>query len=81
MTEFTEGQNKGKDKSHEKSNTIFITIVTALAFALAPVTNAAPGPRGWPCSPIDAEAVTPLVVTIIAPGMSPEGKSVHSCWT
>ena len=34
----------------KNQNTVFITIVSALAFALVPVTNAKPGPIKWPAS-------------------------------
>ena len=48
----------------KNQNTIFITIVSALAFALAPVTNAAPGPLRFPPPPTGAEDVELPVITI-----------------
>jgi hypothetical protein len=45
----------------KNQNTVFITIVSALAFALAPVTKAGPKPDGGP-DPVPAAA--PSVVTI-----------------
>ena len=45
-------------------NTVFITIVSALAFALAPVTNAKQGPVKWPPPPTGAEAAESPVITI-----------------
>jgi hypothetical protein len=49
----------------KNQNTVFITIVSALAFALAPVTNAAPNPEGGP-DPIQvvATATTQAVITV-----------------
>ena len=38
----------------KNQNTVFIAIVSALAFALAPVTNAKPGPIKWP-PPVNGE--------------------------
>ena len=48
----------------KNQNTIFITIVSALAFALAPVTNAKQGPVKWPPPPTGAEAAESPVITI-----------------
>ena len=48
----------------KNQNTIFITILSALAFALAPVTNAAPGPLRFPPPPTIAEDVKLPVITI-----------------
>ena len=48
----------------KNQNTIFITIVSALAFALAPVTKAAPGPLRFPPPPTGAEAAESPVITI-----------------
>ena len=48
----------------KNQNTIFITIVSALAFALAPVTKAAPGPLHFPPPPTGAEAAESPVITI-----------------
>ena len=49
----------------KNQNTVFITIVSALAFALAPVTKAAQHPEGGP-DPIQraASAPTQAVVTV-----------------
>src|SRR4029077_7029577 len=48
----------------KNQNPIFIAIVFALAFALAPVTKAAPGPVRWPPPPTGPEAVESPVITI-----------------
>ena len=48
----------------KNQNTVFITIVSALAFALAPVTNAKPGPIKWPPPATGAEAAESPVITI-----------------
>ena len=48
----------------KNQNTVFITIVFALAFALAPVTKAAPGPVRWPPPPTGPEAAESPVVTV-----------------
>ena len=48
----------------KNQNTVFITIVSALAFALAPVTNAKPGPIKWPPPATGAEAAESPAVTI-----------------
>ena len=48
----------------KNQNTVFITIVSALAFALVPVTNAKPGPIKWPPPATGAEASESPVVTI-----------------
>ena len=45
-------------------NTVFITIVSALAFALAPVTEAAPAPMRLPPPPTIPEDVDLPVITI-----------------
>jgi hypothetical protein len=58
----------------KNQNTIFITIVSALAFALAPVTNAAPGPLRFPPPPTGAEDVKLPVVTINSTGNVTRGK-------
>jgi hypothetical protein len=49
----------------KNQNTVFITIVSALAFALAPVTKAARNPEGGP-DPIQvgATAAVPAVITV-----------------
>ena len=48
----------------KNQNTVFITIVSALAFALAPITNAAPSPLRFPPPPTGAEDVDLPVITI-----------------
>ena len=48
----------------KNQNTIFITIVSALAFALAPVTKAAPAPLQLPPPPTMPEDVKLPVITI-----------------
>jgi len=48
----------------KNQNTVFITIVSALAFALAPVTQAAPGPLHWPPPPTIPEAANLPVIAI-----------------
>jgi hypothetical protein len=48
----------------KNQNTVFITIVSALAFALAPATKAAPGPLHWPPPPTIPEDVKLPVITI-----------------
>jgi hypothetical protein len=48
----------------KNQNTLLITIVSALAFALAPETKAAPGPLRWPPPPTGAEDVKLPVITI-----------------
>jgi hypothetical protein len=48
----------------KNQNIIFITIVSALAFALAPVTNAAPRPLRFPPPPTGTEDVKLPVITI-----------------
>jgi hypothetical protein len=45
-------------------NIVFITIVSALAFALAPVTNAKPGPVKWPPPPTGPEIAESPIITI-----------------
>jgi hypothetical protein len=45
-------------------NTVFITIVSALAFALAPGTNAKPGPVKWPPPPTGPEIAESPIITI-----------------
>ena len=45
-------------------NIVFITIVSALAFALAPVANAKPGPVKWPPPATGAEAAESPIITI-----------------
>ena len=55
-------------------NNVFITIVSALAFALAPVTKAAPGPLRFPPPPTIAEDVELPVVTINSTGNVTRGK-------
>jgi len=58
----------------KNQNTVFITIVSALAFALAPVTKAAPGPLRFPPPPTIAEDVELPVVTINSTGNVTRGK-------
>src|SRR6476646_3396975 len=49
----------------KNQNTVFITtLVFALAFALASVTNAAPGPVRFPPPPMGAEAAGSPVITV-----------------
>ena len=48
----------------KNQNTVFITLVSALAFALTPVTNAKQGPVKWPPPPTGAEAAESPVITI-----------------
>ena len=48
----------------KNQNTVFITIVSALAFALAPVTKAAPAPMHWPPPPTIPEDVKLPVITV-----------------
>ena len=61
---------QGKPKQERKvnkmknQNTVFITIVSALAFALAPVTKAAPAPLQLPPPPTIPEDVELPVITI-----------------
>ena len=57
-------KQKRKVNKMKNQNTIFITIVSALAFALAPVTKAAPGPLHFPPPPTGAEAAESPVITI-----------------
>ena len=47
----------------KNQSTVVITIVSALAFALAPVTKAAPKPDGGP-DPVPAPAAVPAVITV-----------------
>ena len=60
----------------KNQNTIFITIVSALAFALAPVTKAVQNPEGGP-DPIQGAAtvVTQAVVTVHSTGDVTRGKT------
>jgi len=60
----------------KNQNTIFITLVSALAlaFALAPVTNAKPGPIKWPPPPTGTEAAESPVITIHSTGNVTRGK-------
>ena len=65
MTRVHGKPNKERKIKHMKNqNTIFITIVSALAFALAPVTNAKQGPVKWPPPPTGAEAAESPVITV-----------------
>ena len=48
----------------KNQNTVFITIVSALAFALTPVANAKPGPVKWPPPATGAEAAESPIITI-----------------
>jgi hypothetical protein len=48
----------------KNQNTVFITILFALAFALAPVTNAKPGPVKWPPPPTGPEIAESPIITI-----------------
>ena len=57
-------KQKRKLNKMKNQNTVFITIVSALAFALAPVTNAKQGPVKWPPPPTGAEAAESPVITI-----------------
>ena len=57
-------KQKRKVNKMKNQNTVFITIVSALAFALAPVTKAAPGPLHFPPPPTGAEAAESPVITI-----------------
>jgi hypothetical protein len=57
-------KQKRKVNKMKNQNTIFITIVSALAFALAPVTKAAPSPLRFPPPPTGAEAAESPVITI-----------------
>jgi hypothetical protein len=58
-------KQKRKVNKMKNQHTVFITIMTALAFALAPVTNATQSPGGGP-DPIQgvATAATQAVVTV-----------------
>ena len=58
----------------KNQNTVFITIVSALAFALAPVTKAAPGPLRFPPPPTIPGDVELPVVTINSTGNVTRGK-------
>ena len=59
----------------KNQNTVFITIVSALAFALAPVTKAAPGPCGVPPPPTGSENVELPVITIHSTDNVTRGKT------
>ena len=60
----------------KNQNTVIITIVSALAFALAPVTKAAPNPQGGP-DPISvaATAAVPAVITVHSTDNVTRGKT------
>jgi hypothetical protein len=58
----------------KNQNTLFITLVSALAFALAPVTNAKPGPIKWPPPPTGTEAAESPLITIHSTGNVTRGK-------
>jgi hypothetical protein len=59
----------------KNQNTVFITIVSALAFALAPVTKAAPAPLHWPPPPTIPEDVKLPVITIYSTDNVIRGKT------
>jgi hypothetical protein len=59
----------------KNQNIVFIAIAFALAFALAPVTKAAPSPSRWPPPPTGPEAVEFPVVTIHSAGNILRGKT------
>jgi hypothetical protein len=68
--EFSMTRVRRRPKQERKVNkmknqkTVFITIVSALAFALAPETKAAPAPLRWPPPPAGTEDVDLPVITI-----------------
>ena len=66
----------------KNQNNVFTTILSALAFALAPVTKAAQNLEGGP-DPVLAAAQRPhqRLSLSIAPTMSPGERPVHSSWT
>jgi hypothetical protein len=59
----------------KNQNTIFITIVSALAFGLAPVTKAAPAPLHWPPPPTIPEDVDLPVINIYSTDNVIRGKT------
>jgi hypothetical protein len=59
----------------KNQNTVFITIVSALAFALAPVTKAAPAPLHWPPPPTIPEDGKLPVITIYSTDNVIRGKT------
>jgi hypothetical protein len=59
----------------KNQNIVFIAIAFALAFALAPVTKAAPGPVRWPPPPTGPEAVEFPFITIHSTGDVSRGKT------
>ena len=74
----------------KNQNTVFITIVSALAFALAPVTKAARGLMvalsAWllAITTLTQQALMMCNCRLslsIAPTMSPGERPVHSSWT
>jgi hypothetical protein len=72
--EITEGQNNERKINKMKNqNIVFIAIAFALAFALAPVTQATPCPRG---AVVSNSRLSPS----IAPEISSGGRPVPSCW-
>ena len=56
-------------------NIVFITIVSALAFALAPVTNAKPGPVKWPPPPTGPDIAESPIITIHSTDNVTRGKT------
>jgi hypothetical protein len=65
---MTRGHRRPKQRRKvnkmKNQNTVFITLVSALAFALAPVTNAKQGPMKLPPPPTGTEAAESPVITI-----------------
>ena len=69
-------KQKRKVNKMKNRNTVFITIVSALAFALAPVTKAAPNPRRWPPIPHQRpEAVEFPMITVHSTDNVTRGKT------
>ncbi len=56
-------------------NTVFITVVSALAFALAPVTNAKQGPVKWPPPPTGPDIAESPIITIHSTDNVTRGKT------
>ena len=74
--EIKEGQNNERKFSNMKNrNTQLTAMVFALAFALAPVTKAAPGPIQLPPPAPRPEAVESPVITIHSTGSVTRGKT------
>jgi hypothetical protein len=79
--EFSMTRVHGRPKQERKvnkmknQNTVLITIVSALAFALAPVTKAAPAPMRLPPPPTIPEDVKLPVITIDSTDNVTRGKT------